>query len=245
MGEEVRVNVQGMTCAVCVQTIEQNLIAAAGVSSVQVSLITSLALIRLAPGGALAPTDCAEMIEDMGFDAIVLPHLEPNEATITLAFAAPNATSTAIAAALDGMIGVIRSDIVDIDGGGTVGVGRSWRVALCYDRSLCGPRDLVAALEAAGAVGVEVAVVQTTADDGAARERRYWERLLSLGLVFTIPCFLIAMVLPHLAGSIKDGLATEISPRLSLKNLLLFLLATPVQFVLGSRFYVGAYNSLM
>jgi len=43
----VRINVEGMTCAVCVQTIERNVGAEAGVASIKVSLITSLALIRL------------------------------------------------------------------------------------------------------------------------------------------------------------------------------------------------------
>lgn len=40
------------------------------------------------------------------------------------------------------------------------------------------------------------------------------------------------------------GLDTDIGARLTLKTLLLFLLATPVQFWIGARFYVGMYNSL-
>ena len=254
--QTVRITVEGMTCAVCVQTIERSVGAEPGVAAVRVSLITSLALIHLEPGASLTPEGCVELIEDMGFDGTLQPRLEPNEADITLAFSLGPATSPtgppqppapddlavgggpamAVAAALDALVGVISSDIVGTPTGG--------RVALCYDRTLCGPRDLVKALQHAGAANVEVASEATAGEDGAARERRYWERLLTLGLVFTTPAFLIAMVLPHLDDSLKRGLATEIAPRLSLKHFLLFLLATPVQFVLGKRFYVGAWNSM-
>ena len=72
----------------------------------------------------------------------------------------------------------------------------------------------------------------------------YFDFWASAGLLFTIPAFLIAMVLPHFDPSVQKVLMTELAPRLPLKFLLLFLLATPVQFALGSRFYVGAYKAL-
>lgn len=99
-------------------------------------------------------------------------------------------------------------------------------------------------VEAVGCT-TELASRDHAGDNKALRkELRQWQQLLQLGLVFTIPAFMIAMVLPHLDPSLKRAFMTELAPRLPLKFLLLFLLTTPVQLVLGRRFYIGAYTAL-
>ena len=72
--------------------------------------------------------------------------------------------------------------------------------------------------------------------------RRKWLLFLA-GLLASIPAFFIAMVVP-LIPVISDYFAYEFYPGFSVDTLVLLILATPVQFVLGAKFYVGAYKSL-
>jgi Cu+-exporting ATPase len=60
-------------------------------------------------------------------------------------------------------------------------------------------------------------------------------RLLIIGLIFTIPLFLLAMVRDLLMPTWAN------EPWV---NWVMFLLATPVQFYVGWQYYVGAYKSL-
>jgi Cu+-exporting ATPase len=65
---------------------------------------------------------------------------------------------------------------------------------------------------------------------------------------FAIPTFLISMIFMMLLPKenvIRQWLMTDITPGLNREILITFLLATPVQFIIGSRFYIGAYKSLV
>jgi len=64
------------------------------------------------------------------------------------------------------------------------------------------------------------------------REIKLLEDMLVLSLVFAIPAFFIGMVLMWFGISIRY------------EEYIMWLLATPVQFVVGSQFYKGAWNAL-
>ena len=82
-------------------------------------------------------------------------------------------------------------------------------------------------------VGYEVIELQKTFEDTEGKERqrhiRHLKYLLTASIALTIP-IMILMWLPILP------MATN--------NLVMFLLATPIQFVVGWTFYVGAYKGL-
>ncbi|KAG1451441.1 hypothetical protein G6F46_010221 [Rhizopus delemar] len=67
-------------------------------------------------------------------------------------------------------------------------------------------------------------------------------------LLFAIPVILIAMIflmaLPSM-NPVREGLMKEITHGLTIADLVLFILATPVQFWLGWPFYIKAYKSLV
>ena len=54
-----------------------------------------------------------------------------------------------------------------------------------------------------------------------------------LMMLFMLPSHEEAVIPPH-----------NIIPGLSVENLVMFLLATPVQFIAGKKFYIGAYKSI-
>eukprot|EP01083_Nonionella_stella_P001303 3798_1 len=73
------------------------------------------------------------------------------------------------------------------------------------------------------------------------------QRQFYLALLFGGPCFVIAMILPHIAW-IHDHILMyhpiEGNHSLDLMGILLFLLSSPVQFWIGHSFYVSAWNAL-
>lgn len=67
-------------------------------------------------------------------------------------------------------------------------------------------------------------------------------------LFFVIPTFFISMIIMMVipdGNAIKMWFMRNIVPGLTVSELLLFILATPVQFGLGWRFFDGAFRSLV
>ncbi|EFJ52982.1 hypothetical protein VOLCADRAFT_102604 [Volvox carteri f. nagariensis] len=81
-----------------------------------------------------------------------------------------------------------------------------------------------------------------SAASAADRELRYWWGLFSTSLFFTVPVFLVAMVLPMLPGS-EPFMSTPILG-FPCNQLVKWALATPVQFIVGWRFHRGAIKAL-
>ena len=73
-------------------------------------------------------------------------------------------------------------------------------------------------------------------------ELRMWGRLLRLSLMFTVPVWLLAMVLPHI--SFLRPLLEAMLLGFPVKELAKWALTTPVQFWIGARFHIGAYKAL-
>ena len=74
-----------------------------------------------------------------------------------------------------------------------------------------------------------------------------WKKSLYFSLIFTAPCFLISMVLPSIHPSIKMAFMSSVFDEINLHwgALLMWILATPVQFISGQRFYVEAYHGML
>lgn len=119
------------------------------------------------------------------------------------------------------------------------------RVEVHFDPDLTGARDIVRSLEGCG---VSATVVNPAADQAQdkqqARARAHARRLFVISLVITLPIFLLAMVLPHIHDDVKKALHTRVVNALTVQLLVLCILTTPVQFVVGKCFYVGAYKAL-
>eukprot|EP01083_Nonionella_stella_P063993 166388_1 len=76
------------------------------------------------------------------------------------------------------------------------------------------------------------------------REMLQWTQLFKYSLLFAVPAFLATMVFPWFSG-FEDVFATEFVHGCSIRDFILFLLATPIQFgPPGLLFYRGAFKSL-
>ncbi len=79
------------------------------------------------------------------------------------------------------------------------------------------------------------------ADDRRA-ELQYWSRSLRYSCAFTLPVFMLAMVLPMMPGC--EALFQAHLLGFPLDELLKWAFATPVQFWIGWRFHAGAWKAL-
>jgi P-type Cu+ transporter len=70
-----------------------------------------------------------------------------------------------------------------------------------------------------------------------------WLKEFLLSLVFTLPIFCLSMIVSNIVSS-GNLTKQDVAQNLPLYNLILWLLATPVQFWFGARFYKGAYKAL-
>lgn len=78
---------------------------------------------------------------------------------------------------------------------------------------------------------------------GKQEEAAEWRRTLAFSLVFALPVFFLTMILPSIPSLMKPFM-TRIRNGFTVMSLSLWVMATPVQFIVGKRFFVGAYNAL-
>lgn len=110
-----------------------------------------------------------------------------------------------------------------------------------YNPDVVGPRDLVQLVEHLG----YPCRLKTDADRESAtqQEIQHWRRLCLISLAFTIPVSIMAMILPRISP-IQDLIKTEILG-FPFDVLFKWILTTPVQFIIGWNFQVGAFKSAL
>ncbi len=234
--------VTGMTCASCAAVIEKVLGKLPGMESANVNL----ALEKLTATWDPAVTDADRIVDAVrkaGYDAAPLVE-------------APGLTESGhILLSITGMTcascsAVIEKTLGKLPGVTSASVNLAIETAsVDFDPAVVGPNELITAVAKAG-YGAEVKVetvgteapgadLHTEAQHAFARRQR---NLFVFSLAFSIP-LLISMI-PGVDSAIVrffDGLG--IDGMLGMK-LLMFALATPVQFVAGAQYYRGMWHAI-
>jgi Cu+-exporting ATPase len=209
--------IRGMTCASCVSHVTHALESVAGVQGAEVNLATERAVVRIGP--AVTPSALVGAVRDSGYGV----------GTEELVFKvgpgdAPDQSRLLQSlGAVRGVIGVILRR-----GGGEVAVER---VPVADS-----PQAFRDAIEAAGYRYFGRVVEEDTSHERALRRER---RLL---LAKTVASLVVAaFTMTAMQYQTVDTLA-GISP--TAVNMLLLIIATPVQFWAGWQFYAGAWGGL-
>jgi Cu+-exporting ATPase len=206
--------VSGMTCAACAARIEKVLNRLPGVRA-EVSFAAERANVSFDPSRS-SPQSIAEAVAHAGY-AIPEQTVELSVAGMTCA-----ACAARIEKALNRLPGVQANVNLATE-----------RARVRYVPGSVTPELLIAAVERAGYGAEEVAGVSRAADQARrAADYAHQRRLFWTAAALTVP--LVAQM-----GWMFGGQHTEMLPRW-----LQLLLATPVQFWIGSRFYVGAWHAL-
>ena len=213
--------ITGMTCANCSAAVERNLKKVNGVQSAAVNLSSERATVSFDP---LASTldDLIGRVQRAGYG------VAEGEADLVIKRLSDDNDARRLEKSLASLEGVREARVSFT----------TERVSIRYIPTLVSQTDLRRAVAAAG---FEVLETGGDAEDAEALARQKeidtQKHHLTIGLIFTIPLFIIAM-----AGDL-GFLSMEISHSVWYK-LVMMVLAIPVQFYVGWQYYVGAYKSL-
>jgi len=211
--------ITGMTCASCVDTIQRALVQLEGVKEASVNLANERATVTFDPKKT-SMEEISESVRMAGYGTM--------EGEITLSVTGMSCASCArnVELALLSLDGVKRA---------SVNLATE-KVSLIYDPSMVSIPQIKRVITSAGYGVLETETVDTerTERERLAEGKR---RMLIFSLTFSIPTFLLSMLFMFTSLG-------EISFIREYGNIILFLLATPVQFVAGGQFYIGAWKAL-
>jgi len=213
--------ITGMTCANCVATIERNLKKLDGVSTAVVNLSSERATVEFDPT-KLALDDIIHRVNRAGYG------IAQGEADFTIRHLSDSSDSQRLEKALLKLEGV-----KDVQVNLTTEHAR-----LKYIPTLISQAEVRQAIKRAGFETVETGGETEDAEAKARQvEIAHQKKLLIVGMLFTLPLFLLSM------GRDFDLIPQSIgyAPWM---NWLMLLLATPVQFYVGWQYYIGAFKAL-
>lgn len=218
---QITLPVTGMTCANCVVTVERNLKKVVGVDQAVVNLASERAVVDFDPTKATLD-DLVGRIRRAGYDVAA------GSANLVIQRLADTNDATRLEKALSQLEGVLEAQ---------VNFGAE-RALVRYIPTVISQLEIRKAVAQAGFIAVETEGEYEDIERKAREEEINKQRqLLILGLVFTIPLFLLSMArdlsllpmpLTHSAGL----------------NYLMFLLALPVQIYVGGDYFSGAFKAI-
>ncbi|XP_075707880.1 copper-transporting ATPase 2 isoform X1 [Rhinoderma darwinii] len=229
--------VTGMTCASCVSNIERNLKKKNGIISVLVALMAGKAEVKYI-ADQIEPTEIAQLIENLGFGAVVLEDCTVTHGSIELVITGMTCASCVhnIESRLMRTSGVLQASVALA----------TCKAQVKFDPEIVGARDIIRVIE-----GIGFRASLPKRDPSAhnldhKEEIRQWRKSFLFSLIFGIPviCLMVYMLIGHNKHQGPSALDSNIIPGLSIMNLLFFILCTLVQSFGGWYFYVQAYKSL-
>ena len=218
--KNVTLPVTGMTCANCVATVERNLKKVDGVEQAMVNLSSERATVEFDPQLA-GLDDLIARIQRAGYDVAT------GEADLLVHRMSDDNDARRLEKKLAELEGILEVSVSFA----------SERARLKYVPTIISQSEIRRAVADAGFEPIEMGG-ETEDAEALARQREIDQQrhYLTVGLIFTVPLFLLSMgrdfgLLPMWAHD-------------PWVNWLMFALATPVQFYVGWQYYVGAYKSL-
>jgi Cu+-exporting ATPase len=213
--------VLGMTCANCVATVERNLKKVEGVQTANVNLSSERAAVSYDPERANLG-DFIDRIRRAGYEVAV------GEASLGIKNLTDASDVSRLEKKLISTEGVIEAS-VNI---------ASEKAQIRYIPTVISQNELRRVIRSAGFDTLET---DLNLDDAEAKARKkeiaQQRRLLIVGLIFTVPLFLLSMG--------RDlGLLPMALAHANWMSYLFWALATPVQFYVGWQYYVNGFKSI-
>ncbi len=227
ISQTIELGVRGMTCAACVGRVERSLNTLPGIESAQVNLATERATVTFDPQ-QVAPQQIIATVEDAGYQPITA------QAELSIGGMTCAACTGRVERALSKVDGVL---------GASVNLATE-RAAVRYVPTTVSPAKLAQAVQEAGYEVRQGATGQSLNDtERQAREQEIAQlrRDVLFSALFAVPLLLIAM-LPMLYMPLEMWLDNLAGQRVL--NIVMLLLALPVQFGPGWRFVRLGWNAL-
>ena len=218
--KQLTLPITGMTCANCVATVERGLKKQTGVQSAVVNLSSERATVTFDPTAAGLP-DLVARVARAGYGVAT------GVADLAIKRLSDDNDARRLEKALAKLEGVLEA---------TVSITTE-RARVKYVPTVVSQAEIRAAITRSGFEAVEMGG-ETEDAEAKAREHEIsgQRRLLIIGLAFTIPLFLFSMA--------RDLMLLGDWANSSWVQLVMWAVATPVQFYVGGQYYIGAYKSL-
>uniref|UniRef100_A0A914HJS8 P-type Cu(+) transporter n=1 Tax=Globodera rostochiensis TaxID=31243 RepID=A0A914HJS8_GLORO len=238
LSRKCTLSVDGMTCSSCVATVEKQIGVLPGVHSISVVLMFLKANV-VYDDSVITATEIAQAIDDLGFPCHVLDDSANNNEKLFLLLIGGMSCSSCVRR--------IESHALALRGVESCAVSLHTSVATVeYSSALIGLRDIIDRIQSLG-YSAELAshdnrVKRLGHEDDIVR----WRTSFLISLIFGIPVMAI-MIYYHwiLKTPMNHDEQVHIFvSALSLDNLILFVLATPVQVFGGRNFYAQSWKAL-
>ncbi|XP_057449965.1 probable copper-transporting ATPase HMA5 [Lotus japonicus] len=233
-----RIQIKGMTCTSCSSTVESALEAVNGVVKARVALATEEAEVHYIPN-IISYHQILEAVGETGFEAALISSSEDLSKIDLLIEGEEALTQHSMKIVEDSLRAL--PGVLDVD----INFELS-KISVSYKSDLTGPRNFINVINETGFGNLKARIFP---EEGGRRDahrkeeiKRYYKSFL-WSLVFTVPVFLTSMVLMYIPG-IKHVLDAKVVNMLTVGEVVRWVLSTPVQFVLGWRFYSGSYKAL-
>jgi Cu+-exporting ATPase len=229
--KQLTLPITGMTCANCVATVERNLKKLDGVDNAVVNLSSERATVDF-DSSKLGLGDFIARVNRAGYGVAT------GEADLVIKRLSDDNDARRLEKALAKLDGVLEAQVTFT----------TEKARVKYVPTIITQAELRRAVSAAGFEALELGGAAEDAE-AMAREHEINEqrRLLIIGLIFTVPLFVLSMskdfgLLPDFVYSGMDmGGMREAQPWF---NWVMLALAAPVQFYVGWQYYVGAFKAI-
>ena len=234
----------GMTCATCSGAVEKAIGALSSVASVSVNLLMEKADVELLSEAASVAV--VEAVQDIGFEATHMKTEKVGSVAVkTVRACTLDVASHDPIAAIEAAMSI--SGVLDAAKAVSQPESSSLRFDIKFDENIVGVRDLMGALsDALGQKHVQLAATDSNESNMEARMKasiREWRRSFLFAIAFAGPAFIVSMVLAKINAT-KHGLHKIAFGGITWEELILWVLATPVQFISGARFYRESWYGL-
>jgi P-type Cu+ transporter len=242
--QEIDLPITGMTCANCARTVERTLSKTAGVQTAAVNYATERAHVTFDPAQIQVP-ELVSRVDKAGYGVA--------QATIDLPITGMTCASC---------VRTVERALSKQEGVMTVNVNLATeKASVTYLPGAIRRQNMVQAVEKAGYGVLDLG--QTAAPEDAERSARQAEidrqrRLVWIGAVFTVPLFLISMARDVVMASAANAMGSMAGHSMNMEAavdpalrwllwagwpFVFLLLATPVQFLLGKQYVIGAWKA--
>lgn len=226
-----------MTCTSCSTAVESALKALPGVVGAQVALATEEAQVHYNPN-IITHSQILEAVDEAGFEATLISSSE-DLSKIDLHVEGDLNNNA--------MIKLVEDSLRSLPGVLELHTNLEFnKISLSYKQDITGPRDFINVIVETSNGNLKAKIFPGEGgrrDAHRKKEIKSYYKSFLWSLVFTIPVFLTSMVFMYIPG-IKGLLDSKIVKMLTIGEVIRWVLATPVQFIFGWRFYIGAYKSL-
>lgn len=251
---KTELNISGMTCTSCSNSIINELNKLSQVENISVSLMTEKAVIIHEK--SLSVESIKDHIEDLGFDAFIINSKELNDFENSYNISNSNSNFDKISTNLKifGMTdpsieNLLIETITNLNGILKFNFSFNSKIALIeYDSNIIGIRSIIENISNLGFDALIINKLDSTSQIdllSKIKEINYWKKNVFNLLIAGIPILFLSHVLPLIISRCHwDSNKFKIINGLYWDIILQLLFGTYIQFWLGENFYINCYKSL-